>query len=164
MFGSIILERKDRKKWIPTAVLVLLFLDGVNGLASHRMNRKHKLSFLHRQQYPLTSLPLSYATDSTRLGRDPVQASIPQNMSLPLLLSDDGMLPSIRSTIPASTSTTRNNLITNTWQKLKGAMKIDRDALAKMGIDFGLTYNMISNINGSVTLSAAWYIASMKVR
>jgi hypothetical protein len=27
-----------------------------------------------------------------------------------------------------------------------------------------LTYNMISNINGSVTLSAAWYIASMKVR
>lgn len=41
-------------------------------------------------------------------------------------------------------------------------MKIDRDALAKMGIDFGLTYNMISNINGSVTLSAAWYIASMK--
>lgn len=41
-------------------------------------------------------------------------------------------------------------------------MKFDREKVAKMGIDFGLTYNMISNINGSVTLSTAWYIASMK--
>lgn len=41
-------------------------------------------------------------------------------------------------------------------------MKIDKENIAKMGVDFMLTYNMVSNINGSITLSSAWYIASMK--
>ena len=43
-------------------------------------------------------------------------------------------------------------------------MKVDKENIAKMGVDFFLTYNMVSNVNGSITLSSAWYIASMKVR
>jgi len=143
------------------AVFVLFFLDGVNGLSSHRMNSKHKLSSRRQRYYPLTSLPLSYVIDSTRMGTG-VYASMPQNMTLPVILSDEEMLPSIQSSVTETTTTTRKNVLTKTWRKIRGAMKFDRQAIAKMGIDFGLTYNMISNVNGSVTLSAAWYIASMK--
>ena len=142
---------------IPMAVLVLLLLGGVNvdGLASHtRMHTKYNPSTYQQRQYTVTSLPLSYAIDSTRMGTG-VHASIPQNMTL---------LPAMQSSVTATTTTTRNNILSKTWRKLKDATKFDRKAIAKMGMDFGLTYNMISNINGSFTLSAAWYIASMKVR
>lgn len=139
---------------IPMAVLVILFLSGANGLASHRMNSKLKLSSRHQNQYPLTSLPLSYAIDSTRMGNN-IHASIPKNMTLPLILPKEEILP---PTQPSPGNGRRNNLLKRIMQKVKGG------SIAKMGIDFGLTYNMISNINGSVTLSTAWYIASMKVR
>jgi hypothetical protein len=156
--GSKMFEMTEKKSsLIPMAALVLLLLGGVNvnGLASHtRMHSKYKLSSHQQRHYPLTSLPLSYAIDSTRMGAG-VHASIPQNMTL---------LPAMQSSVTATTTTTRNDILSNTWRKLKDATKFDRKAIAKMGIDFGLTYNMISNINGSFTLSAAWYISSMKVR
>lgn len=154
--GSKMFEMTEKKSsLIPMAALVLLLLGGVNvnGLASHtRMHSKYKLSSHQQRHYPLTSLPLSYAIDSTRMGAG-VHASIPQNMTL---------LPAMQSSVTATTTTTRNDILSNTWRKLKDATKFDRKAIAKMGIDFGLTYNMISNINGSFTLSAAWYISSMK--
>lgn len=154
--------KEKQRSLVPMAFLVLLYLDNVNGLASNIMNSKKKLSSYSHCHYPLTSSPLSYAIDSTRMGTD-VHA-MPQNMSLPLILSDEDILPSMQSSVTADTATTRKGILANTWQKIKGAMKFDRQAIAKMGIDFGLTYNMVSNINGSVTLSAAWYIACMKVR
>jgi hypothetical protein len=50
------------------------------------------------------------------------------------------------------------------WQRVKIATHVDKEAIAKLGVSFGLTYNLISNINGSISLSLAWYIASVKVR
>ena len=53
---------------------------------------------------------------------------------------------------------------TKIWDTIKSISKVDKQAIAKLGIAFGLTYNIISNINGSISLSLAWYIASTKVR
>jgi len=160
--GFKIFDMKEKKRsLIPMTVLVVLFMDGVNGFASHRMNSEHKLSSHRQHHYPLTSSPLSYAIDSTRMGTN-MHASMPQNMSLPLILSDEEMLPSMQSSDTGTATTTRSFFLSYTCRKIKGATKFDRQTIAKMGIDFGLTYNMISNVNGSFTLSAAWYIASMK--
>ena len=148
-----------------TGYMVLLLLEGTYGLASHRMmSIQNKISKNHPQNnnVVLISSPLSYAIDSTRMGTN-MRPSMPQNMTLPVILSDEDMLPSIQSSF-GSDARTRSNILKSAWRKMRCAMKVDRQAIAKMGIDFGLTYNMISNINGSVTLSAAWYIASMKVR
>eukprot|EP00529_Nitzschia_sp_RCC80_P026497 CAMPEP_0113472520 /NCGR_PEP_ID=MMETSP0014_2-20120614/17558_1 /TAXON_ID=2857 /ORGANISM="Nitzschia sp." /LENGTH=344 /DNA_ID=CAMNT_0000365233 /DNA_START=240 /DNA_END=1274 /DNA_ORIENTATION=+ /assembly_acc=CAM_ASM_000159 len=55
-----------------------------------------------------------------------------------------------------------NNILVRSWKKLRAASKVDTATIAKLGIAFGLTYNIISNINGSISLSMAWYIASKK--
>jgi len=155
-------EMKKRKRpFIPVVAAFFLLLEGVNALASHRTMSQRQLSIRRQQQHPVTSLPLFYAIDSTRLGTNNLHSSVQQNMTFPLILSDDEMMPSIQSP-QAQAMTTKWALLTRLWQKMKNAVKIDRQAIAKMGVDFGLTYNMISNINGSITLSTAWYIASMK--
>ena len=150
---------------IPMVVMVVLLLDVVSGLASNRMmTSKHKLAS-RQHRYPLTSLSLPYAMDSTRMGDDLPAAPMPQNMAYPLIqLSGEEAALIPQSPVTTTVTTTTNNILTNTWRKIKNAMKFDKQAIAKLGLDFGLTYNMISNINGSVTLSTAWYIASMKVR
>jgi hypothetical protein len=148
---------KKKSSTIPMAALVFMFLNGVSGLASHRMNTHLKFSSHHQQHHPLTSSsPLSYAIDSTKIGSNMMS----QNLTLPLMISDEELFSQIHSSV--STTTAKKNALSHTWLKIKGAMKFDRQKIAKMGIDFGLTYNMISNINGSVTLSTAWYISSMK--
>lgn len=150
-------EMKGNKRFLNAmAVTALLFLDSAYSLTCPRMNIKYKISNHLKNNDALASSPLYYAIDSTRMGTN-VRTSMPQNLTLPVILSDEDTLPSLQSSVM-----TRNNFLSNTWQKIKGAMKFDRQAIAKMGIDFGLTYNMISNINGSVTLSASWYIASIK--
>ena len=140
---------------------LLLLFGGVNGLAPSRTSiRQPRAPNFRQQRYnSLTSLPLHYAIDSTRL--DTI-GEVSQNMTFPLLLSDDGH--SIQSLITTTTKQKRSSVLTRVWGKITESMKFDRKEIAKMGIDFGLTYNMISNINGSITLSTAWYIASMKVR
>ena len=148
---------------IPMAALVILFLHGVSGLASHRTNTLLKLSCHQQRQSPLTSSPLSYASDSTNMGSN-VQTRMPQNFTLPLLLADEELFSQIQPSTPATTTRTKKNILRYAWRKIKGSMKIDKENIAKMGVDFMLTYNMVSNINGSITLSSAWYIASMKVR
>ena len=55
------------------------------------------------------------------------------------------------------------NILVRSWKNLRSASKVDKATIAKLGIAFGLTYNIISNINGSISLSMAWYIASKKV-
>lgn len=145
---------------IPMAALVLMYLTGVRGLASHRMNTVRRLS-CHN---PSNSAPLSYAIDSSKLGSD-FRAAMPQNLTLPVLLSDEELISQIQPPVSTTGTTTRSsNILKYAWRKIKGSVKVDKEKIAKMGIDFSLTYNMISNINGSVTLSTAWYIASMKVR
>ena len=56
-----------------------------------------------------------------------------------------------------------DNILVRSWKNLRSASKVDKATIAKLGIAFGLTYNIISNINGSISLSMAWYIASKKV-
>jgi hypothetical protein len=56
------------------------------------------------------------------------------------------------------------SIVSRTWKRIRAASHVDKEAIAKLGISFGLTYNLISNINGSISLSLAWYIASVKVR
>lgn len=43
------------------------------------------------------------------------------------------------------------------------ALRVDRKQVAELGMSFMLTYNLVSNINGSVFLSLAWYISSIRV-
>lgn len=157
--------RRERRVMNPSIGVAMLFLiGGVKGLTSCRMVTKHKVTTLRKHQNFLTSLPLNYATDSTRfVSRNGIQP-IPQNITFPLILSDDEAPPCMQSLVTTTpSSTTASNRLTTIWRKIKNRMKFDKEAIAKMGIDFGLTYNMISNVNGSFTLSAAWYIASMKV-
>mmetsp|Transcript_17718 Transcript_17718/g.36495 ORF Transcript_17718/g.36495 Transcript_17718/m.36495 type:complete len:247 (+) Transcript_17718:149-889(+) len=147
-----------KSSMIPMAALVFLFVNGVRGLASHRMIAPRRLSYHN----PSSSAPLSYAIDSTKMGSD-LRATMPQNLTLPLLLSDEELISQIQPSATTTTTRTRtNNILKYAWRKIKGVVKVDKEKIAKMGIDFFLTYNMISNINGSITLSTAWYIASMK--
>ena len=44
------------------------------------------------------------------------------------------------------------------------ALRVDRNQMAELGVSFMLTYNLVSNINGSIFLSLAWYISSIRVR
>eukprot|EP00539_Tryblionella_compressa_P019413 CAMPEP_0178871848 /NCGR_PEP_ID=MMETSP0747-20121128/7818_1 /TAXON_ID=913974 /ORGANISM="Nitzschia punctata, Strain CCMP561" /LENGTH=265 /DNA_ID=CAMNT_0020539041 /DNA_START=113 /DNA_END=907 /DNA_ORIENTATION=- len=53
-------------------------------------------------------------------------------------------------------------VVKEAWRRVKAVSQVDKQAIAKLGISFGLTYSIISNINGSVSLSLAWYIASKK--
>jgi len=46
--------------------------------------------------------------------------------------------------------------------QLSNLFQFDKSKAASMGVSFAMTYNFISNINGSITLSAAWYIASIR--
>lgn len=47
--------------------------------------------------------------------------------------------------------------------QLSNLFQFDKSKAASMGVAFAMTYNFISNINGSITLSTAWYIASVRV-
>lgn len=175
------MKQQKRRRVIPMVVMLVLFMDVVNSLASNKMMSKHKLTsrkhHYHPQpQDPLTSLSLPYAIDSTRIVDDvPAPArmttmTMPQNMTIQLSVEEVPSIVAATTTTAETEATTTNNNATTTnstmvmkaWQKIRNAMKFDRKAIAKLGVDFGLTYNMISNINGSFTLSTAWYIASMK--
>lgn len=60
-----------------------------------------------------------------------------------------------------STSTSKRRWLSRrTWSQ---AVRVDRKHIAELGISFMLTYNMVSNINGSIFMSLAWYITSIRV-
>lgn len=163
-------RRRRNPMVVEVPIFLLLLLGNVNGFASHR-------TIICKQQRPRNnrprcdfwpSLPLHYAIDSTRLiPTDATQNNMSQNLTFPLILSDDGhsiqpLVTTSATTRTATATATSSNVLSKFWRKIKEAMKFDKQAIAKLGIDFGLTYNMISNVNGSITLSTAWYIASMK--
>ena len=153
-----------------------------NSLASSASN-----SLMQRRSLTSLSSLSYYATigSATNIGGDEIEIPRPLSTrmqqqqqhnasSYPLVevlgvVSDeteDGDDPTMiyNSATATSTSTsTSNNILIDTWNKIKSSMKFDKQAIIGLGFDFGLTYNFISNINGSITLSVAWYIASMKV-
>jgi hypothetical protein len=61
--------------------------------------------------------------------------------------------------VTTATSTTRLQWFSS-WM---GAPRMDRKQLTELGISFMLSYNLISNINGSLFLSLSWYISSVRV-
>jgi len=51
-------------------------------------------------------------------------------------------------------------MIPNVFSRLSNAIGFAKRRFAKAGAAFGLTYIIISNLNGSISLSLAWYMAS----
>ena len=47
--------------------------------------------------------------------------------------------------------------------KFKRWFKVDKKQLASLGVNFVLSYSIVSTINGAASLSFAWYFASIKV-
>mmetsp|Transcript_1884 Transcript_1884/g.5315 ORF Transcript_1884/g.5315 Transcript_1884/m.5315 type:complete len:233 (+) Transcript_1884:199-897(+) len=47
-------------------------------------------------------------------------------------------------------------------QRLNQSIRVDRKHVAELGISFMLTYNLVSNVNGSIFFSLAWYISSVR--
>jgi hypothetical protein len=53
--------------------------------------------------------------------------------------------------------------LSRVFNRLSKFATFDKQKIAKVGVAFAVTYNFISNINGSISLSLAWYIASKRV-
>jgi hypothetical protein len=53
--------------------------------------------------------------------------------------------------------------LSRVFNRLFNFASFDKKKAAKVGVAFGLTYSFISNINGAISLSLAWYIASKRV-
>jgi len=181
--------RRQKKKQIlivfttVTAMLMMMMMINnmpiANSLASSASN-----SLMQRRSLTSLSSLSYYATigSATNIGGDEIEIPRPLSTrmqqqqqhnasSYPLVevlgvVSDeteDGDDPTmIYNSATATSTSTSNNILINTWNKIKSSMKFDKQAIIGLGFDFGLTYNFISNINGSITLSVAWYIASMK--
>lgn len=75
-------------------------------------------------------------------------------------VEEDYRVISINQNEPTSKSI-RQWLSRSRWSQ---AMQVDRNQMAELGVSFMLTYNLVSNINGSIFLSLAWYISSIRVR
>jgi hypothetical protein len=122
----------------------------------YRVNNNNNNNNMQRQRRSLT--PLSSLSYYATIGStNSISDEIPPSREI-LDVSETEEEPMIYS------ATTSTNILINTWNKIKSSMKFDKKAILGLGFDFGLTYNFISNINGSITLSVAWYIASIKVR
>mmetsp|Transcript_19602 Transcript_19602/g.21910 ORF Transcript_19602/g.21910 Transcript_19602/m.21910 type:complete len:270 (-) Transcript_19602:77-886(-) len=166
---------QQQRNLLWTIAMLMMFLDMpvVNSLASNTLMNNHLIQQHHhrhhhhqQQQYRRhhycedntnnwTSLSLPYTIGST-IVKDKIPDR-PQDLSYSL---EDVLVTDVNPII--CTLVTLMTVTTNTWRKMKSAMKFDKQAFAKLGIGFGLTYSFISNINGSITLSVAWYIASIK--
>jgi hypothetical protein len=48
-------------------------------------------------------------------------------------------------------------------QSISNLFGMDTKQISKLGIGFALSYSIISNINGSITLSVAWYLSCKRV-
>jgi hypothetical protein len=53
--------------------------------------------------------------------------------------------------------------LSRVFNRLSNFARFDKKKAAKVGVTFALTYSFVSNINGSLSLSLAWYIASKQV-
>jgi hypothetical protein len=181
-----------RKRTITTFALLLLFLEGTDcftvpqskvrsvadtnlktqTLRQHcdqRSSNRHEEFPIHHQfqnnnnKNNKNSMSQLYSTQGIE---DESMMPVRQHMS-DNLTQQQGITTSEPYSITATTTSTSARIkmySTKVWYKIKCISKVDKQAVAKLGIAFGLTYNIISNINGSISLSLAWYIASKKVR
>lgn len=64
-------------------------------------------------------------------------------------------------------ASSRSAAIARRWfprfDNLSQTIRVDKKQIAELGMSFMLTYNLVSNINGSIFLSLSWYIASVRV-
>lgn len=63
----------------------------------------------------------------------------------------------VAATATGTTTTTSNSRF------FDNIFKFDKQRFTKLGVAFAVTYNIISNLNGAITLSVAWYVASKRV-
>jgi hypothetical protein len=49
------------------------------------------------------------------------------------------------------------------YRKISSLFGIDPHRISKLGVAFALSYSVISNINGSLSLSVAWYLSCTRV-
>jgi hypothetical protein len=50
------------------------------------------------------------------------------------------------------------------YKKISTLFGIDPHRISKLGVAFALSYSVVSNINGSLSLSVAWYLSCTQVR
>ena len=68
------------------------------------------------------------------------------------------------ATVATAAPTPRENVLSRIIpSQVINLFQFDKSKAASMGVSFAMTYSFISNINGSITLSTAWYIASIRV-
>jgi len=51
----------------------------------------------------------------------------------------------------------------HTYQKISNLFNIDTKRISKLGVSFALAYSIISNLNGALSLTMAWYISIKRV-
>ena len=49
------------------------------------------------------------------------------------------------------------------YQRITNNFGIDKAAIRKKGVSFALAYSIISNLNGAISLSVAWYMTVKRV-
>ena len=49
------------------------------------------------------------------------------------------------------------------YKKITNLFGVDRQAIQKQGVTFALAYSIISNLNGAISLSVAWYMTVKRV-
>eukprot|EP00538_Stauroneis_constricta_P002908 CAMPEP_0119561512 /NCGR_PEP_ID=MMETSP1352-20130426/17821_1 /TAXON_ID=265584 /ORGANISM="Stauroneis constricta, Strain CCMP1120" /LENGTH=275 /DNA_ID=CAMNT_0007609729 /DNA_START=29 /DNA_END=856 /DNA_ORIENTATION=+ len=71
-----------------------------------------------------------------------------------------------KTTTGTSTTTTtasqNDGIRRRVFDVVKRTAKIDKERIAKLGTTFALTYNFVSNVNGSITMACSWFLASSR--
>jgi hypothetical protein len=73
-------------------------------------------------------------------------------------------LSNVQSLVKTEAIPQNHNILSRASTRLGSIFHFDRQKFATLGIAFAVTYNIISNISGSITFSIAWFMASKRVR
>ena len=129
-----------------SAIFILLFTcaRGVHGFQGH--HQRPIISHLARHSIVPISQSQKICTTSTLFQSQGVE--------------DDFRLMDEEGPTSLSTRWRRRWLSRQSWSQ---AVRADKNQIAELGISFMLTYNFVSNINGSIFMSLAWYVTSVRV-
>jgi len=106
------------------------------------------------QSRSIIGVTTQHATSASRVRRKPVRSELFQSQGV----EEDFRVISAEEHQTNTSSKIR--WLRQTWSR---ALRVDRKQVAELGMSFMLTYNLVSNINGSIFLSLAWYITSIRV-
>lgn len=87
----------------------------------------------------------------------------PSAVQLHSSLQEDEYCPQKPPVSDFAVATTATTTTTSNSRLLDNIFKFDKQRFTKLGVAFAVTYNIISNLNGAITLSVAWYVASKRV-